>query len=84
MAVNGPLTVSHRDTAVNAALQDVGIAFWSEHWLRPFIADGRLVPLLEDFSPTFPGWYVCYPRQRHTPAAVRAFVDFLRREVPAG
>ncbi len=84
VAVNGPLTVSHRDTAVNAALQDVGIAFWSEHWLRPFIADGRLVPLLEDFSPTFPGWYVCYPRQRHTPAAVRAFVDFLRREVPAG
>jgi DNA-binding transcriptional LysR family regulator len=79
VAVNGPLIVSHRDAAMSAAVQGVGIAFWGEYALRPYIEAGELVPLLEEFSPTFPGWHLCYPKQRHTPAPVRAFVDFFRR-----
>jgi DNA-binding transcriptional LysR family regulator len=78
VAVNGPLIVSHRDAALSAALQGVGIAFWGEYALRPYIEAGKLVPLLVEFSPTFPGWHLCYPKQRHTPAPVRAFVDFFR------
>nr|HML29703.1 LysR substrate-binding domain-containing protein [Hyphomicrobium sp.] len=61
-----------------AAVQGVGIAFWTEHAVRPFIDEGRLVPMLEKFSPYFPGWYLTYPRQRYMSAAVRAVVDFLR------
>ncbi|MBN8468309.1 LysR family transcriptional regulator [Corallococcus exiguus] len=82
VAVEGPLIVSHRDVALTAAAQGVGIAFayWSEQWLRPLLDAGRLVPVLEEFSPPFPGWYLYYPKQRYTPAAVRALVDFLRRE----
>jgi DNA-binding transcriptional LysR family regulator len=78
VAVNGPLIVSHRDTALQAALQDVGIAFWGEYAVRRYIDSGELVPLLEEYSPTFPGWHLCYPKQRHTSAPVRAFVDFVR------
>jgi DNA-binding transcriptional LysR family regulator len=80
VAVNGPLVVSDRAFAVSAALQGVGIAYWAEHRVRPFIEEGRLVPLLEDYSPSFPGWHLYYPRQRHIPLAVRMLVDFLRRE----
>jgi DNA-binding transcriptional LysR family regulator len=81
VAVEGPLIVSHRDVALTAAAQGVGIAFayWSDRWLRPLLDAGRLVPLLEEFSPAFPGWHLYYPKQRYTPAAVRALVDFLRR-----
>ena len=79
VAVNGPLIVSRRDMAIAAAVQGVGIAFWAEALLRPFIEAGRLVPLLEEWSGTFPGWHLCYPRQRHMPAGLRAFADFLRR-----
>jgi DNA-binding transcriptional LysR family regulator len=79
VAVNGPLIVSHRDAAVIAAVQGVGIAFWGEYAVRPYIDAGQLVPLLEEFSPAFPGWHLCYPKQRHTSAPVRAFVDFFRR-----
>ena len=39
-----------------------------------------LVALLEDWSGTFPGWHIYYPKQRHTPATVRAFVDFIARQ----
>ncbi|MGQ9368829.1 LysR family transcriptional regulator [Azospirillum sp. ST 5-10] len=83
VAVDGPLIVSHRDVALEAAAQGVGIAFayWSDRWLRPLIEAGRLVPVLEEFSPVFPGWHLYYPKLRHTPAAVHALIDFLRRTV---
>jgi DNA-binding transcriptional LysR family regulator len=79
IAVNGPLVVSQRDMAVAAAVQGVGIAFWAQELVRPLIDDGKLVPLLEEWCGTFPGWFLYYPKQRHTAPSVRAFVDFLRR-----
>jgi DNA-binding transcriptional LysR family regulator len=78
VAVSGPLVVSQRDMAVAAAVQGVGIAFWAEQRVRPLIAEGKLIPLLEEWCGTFPGWFLYYPRQRYTPLSVRAFVDFLR------
>jgi DNA-binding transcriptional LysR family regulator len=86
VTVTGPLAVSHRDVAITAALQGVGIAFWEESRVRPLINEGKLVPILEDWSPRFPGWHLCYPKQRYTPATVRALADFLRSsraEAPA-
>jgi DNA-binding transcriptional LysR family regulator len=79
VAVNGPLVVSQRDMAVAAAVQGVGIAFWAEQRVRPLIAEGKLVSLLEEWCGTFPGWFLYYPKQRCTPLSVLAFVDFLRR-----
>jgi DNA-binding transcriptional LysR family regulator len=35
VAVNGPLIVSHRDMALAAALQGVGVAFWSQTQAEP-------------------------------------------------
>jgi DNA-binding transcriptional LysR family regulator len=79
VAVNGPLVVSDRRMAIAAAVQGVGIAFWAEELVRPLIDEGKLVPLLEKWCGTFPGWFLYYPKQRSTPLTVRAFVDFLRR-----
>jgi DNA-binding transcriptional LysR family regulator len=79
VAVNGPLIVSHRDAALRAALQGIGIAYWNEKLVQPYVTEGKLVTMLEVFSPPFPGWHLMYPRQRHLPTPVRAFVDFMRR-----
>ncbi|MER8576574.1 LysR family transcriptional regulator [Mesorhizobium sp. M1338] len=78
VAVNGPLIVSSRDMAIAAAVQGVGIAFWAEELVRPLIDAGKLVSLMDEWCATFSGWFLCYQKQRHTPPAVRAFVDFLR------
>ena len=77
LALSGPLTASHCDVAVAAALAGVGIAYVLEPHAAKSIADGRLMPLLEDYLSPFGGWRLCYPRQRHTPAAVLAVVDEL-------
>jgi DNA-binding transcriptional LysR family regulator len=82
VTVNGPLVVSHRHAALSAALQGLGIAFWNEKLVRPLIDQGKLVPLLENFSPPFPGWHMTYARQRYMPQAVRTFVDFIRKAIP--
>jgi len=79
VAVHGPLIVSHRAMAISAAIQGVGIAFWAEDLVRPLIEAGKLVPLLEEWCGSFPGWFLFYPKQRYTPPSLRAFVDFLRR-----
>jgi DNA-binding transcriptional LysR family regulator len=45
--------------------------------LDPWLASGRLAPVLADWSDeTFP-LYVYHPSRRHVPAKVRAFIDFV-------
>lgn len=79
MAVDGPLITSRRELAVAAALQGVGIAFWTEDKLQPWLASGELVPLLRPYCPPFLGWHLYYSRQRHMSGALRALIDFLRQ-----
>jgi DNA-binding transcriptional LysR family regulator len=62
-------------------MQGVGIAFCGEYMARPQVEAGRLVTLLDAYSPQLPGWYLCYHRQRNLPVAVRAFIDFFRTHI---
>lgn len=79
VAVDGPLILDDKQACIDAALQGIGIAFVIEPKVRAHIEAGRLVPLLERWSAPFPGYYLCYPQQRHMAPAVRAFIDAVRR-----
>jgi DNA-binding transcriptional LysR family regulator len=81
VSVKGPLIVSHRDLALSAAVQGVGIAFGISRRAQSLIEQGKLVSLLEEWCPPFPGWHLYYPKQRYTPATVRALVGFLRHSL---
>jgi DNA-binding transcriptional LysR family regulator len=67
------------DLLVTAAIAGTGIVYTFEDWLRPHFETGALQPLLERWWPRFPGPFLYFPSRRHMPAAVRAFVDFVRR-----
>jgi DNA-binding transcriptional LysR family regulator len=82
ISVNGPLILNDRSLTLLPAVQGVGIAFWVEHRVRSFIEAGTLVPLLEDWSPSFPGFFAYYRKQTVMPTALRVFVDFLKASVP--
>ncbi|MCS3740113.1 MULTISPECIES: LysR family transcriptional regulator [unclassified Rhizobium] len=84
VAVNGPLILSDKETALNAALQGVGIGFAVEDTVADYIGQGRLVSCLEAWSAPFPGWFVCYPQQRQMAPALRAFIDAVRSGPDAG
>jgi DNA-binding transcriptional LysR family regulator len=76
----GPLIVrvgTATDLAVDAAIAGMGIVTLFEDWLRPHIASGALEPVLEPWWPSFSGPFLYYPGRRHTPAPLRAFIDFI-------
>jgi DNA-binding transcriptional LysR family regulator len=46
------------------------------------LSDKRLVRVLTDYCPTFPGLYLYYPSQRQIAPKLKAFVDFIRARKP--
>lgn len=78
VAVDGPVISSSRAFTLDAALAGVGIAFLKEGSVAPYIEDGRLVALLEPWSAPFPGFYLCYSRQRHVAPALAALIKALQ------
>jgi DNA-binding transcriptional LysR family regulator len=77
--VNGPLTLSDQDLMVDAALAGSGIAYVFEGLVQQHIDAGRLVRVLADWCPYYPGFFIYYPSRRQVPAALRAFIDFVRQ-----
>lgn len=80
ISVDGPLIVNDAATALRAAMDGVGIAYVIGLQAAPFIAQGKLVRVLQSWSPRFPGFYLYYPSHRQVPATLRAFVQFLKRK----
>ena len=74
----GPATFDDPDLVVQAVLNGVGIATTVEQPLSEMIAKGRLVQVLRDWCPTFPGYFLYYPSRRNQPAALAALINALR------
>jgi DNA-binding transcriptional LysR family regulator len=62
------------------ALEGVGVGFFMEPDVRDDIAAGRLVRILEDWTPPLKPLCLYYPSRRNPSAAFKAFVG-LAREV---
>ncbi|SCZ31585.1 MULTISPECIES: LysR family transcriptional regulator [Pseudomonas] len=76
--VNGPLTLGDVSLMVGPALQGLGLAYVFEDMAREHLASGRLVQVLADWCPYYPGLHLYYPSRRHVPAPLKAFIDFAR------
>jgi len=82
--VEGSLIVNENELAVRAAVDGVGIYYGLEDYVAPMIADGRLVPLLDEWvPPPADGFYLYYPSRRQNPAALQALIEFLRANFKA-
>ncbi len=76
--VNGPLILDSHHLLIEAAVEGLGLAWTSEFAVREELADGRLVRVLEDWTPSYPGLCLYYPGHRHVPAGLRAFISLIR------
>ncbi|WP_369951892.1 LysR family transcriptional regulator [Ralstonia syzygii] len=76
--VDGPLTLGNLNLMVEAALAGIGIAWVPENLVAEPVADGRLVPLLPEWSPSLSGLCLYYPANRHPPTALRLFAQAVR------
>lgn len=81
--VQGPLTLGDQDIMLEAALNGSGLAYLFEQQVQSALDDGRLIRVLEDWCPYYPGFFLYYPSRRQLPTALRAFVDFVKAESSA-
>jgi DNA-binding transcriptional LysR family regulator len=76
--VNGPIIVNDSEMLEAAALDGLALACMFESQVAEYVADGRLIRVLEDWCPPFSGYHLYYPsRRQHTPAFA-LLVDALR------
>ena len=76
--VDGQTVFNNTFLMIQAALDGAGIAYVPHDLAAKYIATGELVPLLADWCPHFPGYYLYYPGRQHLPAAFTLVVDALR------
>lgn len=78
IGVNGPLIIDDTNLVIQAALAGVGLGLAYEEQVAEYVAKRRLIRVLEDWSPPFPGFFMYYPSRQHQPAALSALVQALR------
>jgi LysR family transcriptional regulator, transcriptional activator for dmlA len=79
--VAGPLASNDGEVIIGLALDGHGIALRSWWDVQAHLASGALVELLPQWQGVRADFHAVYQQRRHVPARIRAFVDFLEREV---
>lgn len=74
----GQLVFNSLALRLNSALDGLGLAYLPEDQAIPHIRAGRLIRVLEDWCPPFPGYHLYYPSRRHFSPALSVLVDVLR------
>lgn len=82
--VEGPLTMDNINVMIEAALGGIGIAWAPLAQVQEHLQAGRLVHLLPDWGPVYPGVCLYYPANRHPPLALRLFADAVREWASSG
>ena len=84
MPVEGRLVCDEPSVRLRAAIDGLGLAYVFEHQAAHHLASGELLRVLEDWTPPFPGCFLYYPSRRHTPPALRAFIEYVKLVTPSG
>jgi DNA-binding transcriptional LysR family regulator len=73
----GPASFDDPDLVIQAVLNGIGIGTSKEATLADLIGKGRLVQVLKDWCPPFPGYFLYYPSRRNQPTALTALINAL-------
>jgi DNA-binding transcriptional LysR family regulator len=76
--VEGRLVFNNIALRRNAALAGLGLTYLPEDRVQIHIAEGRLIRVLDDWCPSFPGYHLYYPTRRQSSPAFAVLVDGLR------
>jgi DNA-binding transcriptional LysR family regulator len=76
--VSGQVTFNGAYQMLNAAISGYGLAFLPEDMTQPHVQAGRLMRVMDDCCPSFPGLHAYYPSRRHSSRALRMVIDAIR------
>ncbi len=76
--VDGQLVFNSTGMILNAALAGFGLAYVPADLVQAGIAEGKLIRVLADWCPPFPGYHLYYPSRRQATPAFAVLVEALR------
>jgi DNA-binding transcriptional LysR family regulator len=76
--VEGQLVFNNLALRLDAALAGLGLAYLPEDQVQTHLRDSRLIRVLADWCPPFPGYHLYYPSRRQPTPAFTVLVDALR------
>ena len=76
--VEGQLVFNGTAPMLDAALSGFGLAYVPEDTVQAHLADGRLIRVLADWCPPYPGYHLYYPSRRQPTPAFALLVNALR------
>lgn len=76
--VRGPITLDEASLTRTAVLDSAGVGYIFEQDILPDIDAGRVIRILEDWTPPYPGLCLYYPGRRNLSAGVRALLELAR------
>lgn len=76
--VEGQVTFNLQAERIDAALSGFGITCIPEDSVQDYIKSGELIQVLQDWCPSFPGYYLYYPSRKQHPPAFALMIDALR------
>jgi DNA-binding transcriptional LysR family regulator len=76
--VEGQLVFNGTAPMLEAALAGFGLAYVPEDTVQAHLADGRLIRVLDDWCPPYPGYHLYYPSRRQPTPAFTLLVNALR------
>ena len=74
----GPVSFDDPELVIGAVLEGLGIGTSLEAPLAGMIGEGRLVQVLREWCPVFPGYFLYYPSRRNQAGALAALIGALR------
>lgn len=78
VAVNPRITTNDMWLMIRTACAGGGLTFGMEETFRPYLDRGELVPVLEEYCPPFPGFFLYFADRRNLPPKLRALIDHVR------
>jgi DNA-binding transcriptional LysR family regulator len=76
--VSGPLAFNEPELVLEAALDGLDVGYLLEHEVASYVEDGRLIRLLLEWTPRFPGFHLYYSSRRQIRPVLAAFVEAVR------
>ncbi|MBY2908704.1 LysR family transcriptional regulator [Rhizobium leguminosarum] len=76
--VRGPIALDETSLTRTAVIESAGVGYLFEQDILSDIEAGRVVRVLKDWTPPYPGLCLYYPGRRNLSAGVRALLDLAR------
>jgi DNA-binding transcriptional LysR family regulator len=76
--VEGQIILNSIFQVLDAALDGFGLAYVPEDLAQPHLKNGRLLRVLDEWCPAWPGYHLYYPSRRQPSPAFALLVDALR------